>query len=233
MKTPAIAVFAVLACASSARSTTIPVAAGESIQAAINAAVDGDVVDVAAGTFDENIDFAGKAVHVVGADTASVIRGTGAGPVVTFAGAESADAVLDSFTITGGVAARGGGIRIVGSSPTIVRNVVIGNLAVERGSGIYKNRVAALLTDGTDFVRIRSAQQVIAPPRLEANLDGSPRFQRRPPGDASRALIPDHFLLRAGSRPRAVDGGNPDPLYADLDGTRNDIGFTGGPFAAP
>jgi hypothetical protein len=140
MKTLAIAVFAVLACASSARSTTIPVAAGESIQAAINAAVDGDVVDVAAGTFDENIDFAGKAVRVVGADTASVIRGTGAGPVVTFAGAESADAVLE---------------------------------------------------------------------------------------------IPDHFLLRAGSRPRAVDGGNPDPLYADLDGTRNDIGFTGGPFAAP
>jgi hypothetical protein len=108
-----------------------------------------------------------------------------------------------------------------------------GGNAVIRYNVFFRNRVAALLTDGTDFKRIRVAQRVIAPPRLDANLDGSPRFQRRPPADPARALIPDDFLLRAGGTPRAVDGGNPDPLYADLDGTRNDVGFTGGPFAAP
>lgn len=326
MHTTVILLSAIIAAAPVARAVTLPVAAGESIQAAIAAAQDGDVVEVGAGTFAENIDFLGKNLRVVGAGAASVLRGIG-GPVVTFAGGESQDAVLDSFTITGGLALRGGGIRIVGSSPTIVRNIIVDNRAAERGSGVYleasqaelynnlivynghaggdphsveiqsaspiivnntiargdsnglivrgasaplimnnvialngavvngsrrgrgicdfsgggavirynvfyKNRVAALLTDGSDFKRIRSAQQGIAPPRLEANLDGSPRFMRRAPRDAARARIPEDFMLRSGGQPRAIDGGNPDALYADRDGSRNDIGFTGGPHAA-
>ncbi len=28
----------------------------------------------------------------------------------------------------------------------------------------------------------------------------------------------------------AIDAGDPDPAYNDLDGTRNDMGYTGGPF---
>ncbi|HID10896.1 MAG TPA: hypothetical protein EYP17_06305 [Candidatus Latescibacteria bacterium] len=37
------------------------------------------------------------------------------------------------------------------------------------------------------------------------------------------------FHLREGS-PR-IDGGNPDPEYNDPDGSRNDIGIYGGPYA--
>jgi hypothetical protein len=40
-------------------------------------------------------------------------------------------------------------------------------------------------------------------------------------------LVPD----QAPRRLRLTDAGNPDPVYADLDGSRNDMGFTGGPNA--
>ncbi len=44
--------------------------------------------------------------------------------------------MLDSVWVTGGAAMRGGGIRIEGASPTIVRSYVVGNRASEAGSGI-------------------------------------------------------------------------------------------------
>lgn len=329
-----LALFMVVRGPVAGHAATIQVDSGESIQAAIGAATDGDIVLVAAGTFDEDIDFLGKAIAVVGTGHESVIRGTGAGPVVTLATAEGPDSVLDSFTITGGLADRGGGIFVRDSSPTIVRNVVFLNQARLQGSGIYvegssariynnlvvynhtaggdphsievvnagpeiinntivrndsngiilqgsspaivmnnvialngsrgrgrgicdfsigdvarvqynvfsRNRIAALLTDGRDFRRIRRAQGLIDPPRLEGNLDGRPNFvQRRlPPGLGSRRMLETPLasvvtglgLSTEVNRRRGTDAGNPDPMFNDLDGTRNDMGFTGGPFAA-
>ncbi|MDX2167669.1 MAG: right-handed parallel beta-helix repeat-containing protein [Deltaproteobacteria bacterium] len=326
MHTMRIAVLLALL-APPAGAATLEVGPGSSIQAAIDAAGDGDLVRVAAGTFSEDIDFRGKAITVVGAGAAStLLHGSGRGPVVTFAGGEGPDAVLDGLTITGGVALRGGGVRIVGSSPTVLRTIIAGNAAVERGSGVYveasqaslrnnlivynrsaggdphsveiqdgaprlvnntiargdsngiivrgvaaplivnnviayngssgaggrrgrgicdfsggrarirynvfsRNRIAALLTDGTDFHRIRAAEARIAPPRLEGNRDGRPSFPRTLPREVADARLPEHFRLRAGAASRAIDAGDSDPAYADRDGSRNDVGFTGGPDA--
>jgi hypothetical protein len=308
-----------------ATAATIVVGAGGSIQAAIDAAAPGDVLSVAAGEFNEDLDFRGKAVAVIGSGPDTIVRGTGGGPVVTFAAGEGPASVLDSVTVTGGVAARGGGIRIAGASPTVRRSIIVGNRAVARGSGVYleastaalfnnlivyngtaggdphgveienasplivnntiargdsnglivrgasspliannviayngaviegerrgrgicdfsggqarirynvfhKNRVAALLTDGRDFRRMRGAQRQIAPPRLEGNLDGSP-LPRRPRRDLDAVALPGDFLPSTTGRARAIDAGDPDPAYNDLDGTRNDAGFTGGPYA--
>jgi parallel beta-helix repeat protein len=322
------------ALASPARAATSAVAPGTSIQAAIDTAAAGDVVAVAPGTYAEDIDFAGKAIRVVGAGYDSVICGSGTGPVVTFASGEGPLSVLDSFTITCGQADRGGGVFIAGSSPTVVRNVIFGNRASGRGSGIYleassarlynnlviynstaggdphaievvdaapriinntivrndsngailrgdspaliqnniialngsagrgrgicdfsvggtatigynvffRNRVAALLTDGVDYRQIQHAELLIGAPRLVGNLDGKPPFaeRRRPPPVGSRRMAAtpledfvDGLRIRtAGRRLLALDGGDPAPEFDDLDGTRNDIGFTGGPFAA-
>jgi nitrous oxidase accessory protein NosD len=321
--------MAVLLCliALPARAATVDITPGDSIQAAIDAATDGDVLRVGAGTFSEDVDFRGKGISLVGAGAATVLVGSGNGPVVTFASGEGADAVLDSIVITGGVALRGGGVRVVGSSPTIIRTTIAGNRAVERGSGIYldasqatlrnnlivynrsaggdphsleiqdgaptivnntiargdsngvivrgvaaplianniiayngssggggrrgrgicdfsggrarirynvfyRNRIAALLTDGTDFHRIRGAEARIAPPRLEGNRDGRPSFPRTLPRELDAARLPEHFLLRRGAASRAIDAGDPDPASVDRDGSRNDVGFTGGPDAA-
>lgn len=324
----ALAGVAVLT-AAPAGAATIIVNPGESIQTAIDGALPGDTIEVQPGTYNEDIDFGGKAVTVVGTGPDTVLQGTGAGPVVRFESGETSASVLDSMTITGGDAITGGGINIVSSSPTILRNIVHDNVARQRGSGIYlndsqalisnnlvmynrnsagdphgiqltdsdatvvnnsiirndsngifligstaadvrnnliarngskgrgrgicdfsggaseihyslfwKNRASALLTNGQDFGKIRRAQLLIGAPRIVGNVDGNPEmFLRKPPKIDSKKLatftIADlAAMLRpnpAGKRMRAIDAGDPDPVYDDRDGTRNDIGFTGGP----
>jgi hypothetical protein len=261
-------------------------------------------------------------VWVVGGGPGSVLLGPGVGRVVSFVPGETSDSVLDSFTITGGGAAIGGGVRIGDARPAIGRNLITGNRASGQGSGIairgtvspppspsimnnllsyntnlngsgdphtiqvisaaplilnntivegdsngillagnsatavimnnvialngtpgqgrgrgicdfsgaviqyntfFRNVVAALLTrTGTNYRRVRAAERLIGDPNLANNSDRSPRFVDQRRGD---------FRLRATSP--AVHAGNPDPAFANHDGTRNTMGHTGGPFAAP
>ena len=107
-----------------------------SVQAAIDAASPGDVIDVPAGVWVGDVDFGGKAVTVRGAGVHTVLQGTGSGPVVTFQSGEGSDSVLDSVTVTGGRASSGGGVLIDGASPTLVRCTIVGNRAMSSGSGI-------------------------------------------------------------------------------------------------
>ncbi|MBX3724989.1 MAG: hypothetical protein KF823_03630 [Xanthomonadales bacterium] len=114
-----------------------------SIQAAIALAQAGDRVLVDPGTWPGPVDFGGKDIVVESlagpADT--VIDGEGAaGFVVTFANGEGRDAVLRGFTVTGGFgqggsmgAGPGGGVRIVGASPTLEGNLITGNAGVLGG----------------------------------------------------------------------------------------------------
>jgi hypothetical protein len=135
---PAHAALSMLVLAPLARGAVLDVPADHaSIQAALAAAQPGDEIRVAPGEFREDLDFLGKAVTVLGSGPRTVVRGTGTGPVVTFASGEGPDSVLDSVTVTGGRATEGGGIHIVDASPTVRRAVISGNLAAARGSGIF------------------------------------------------------------------------------------------------
>ena len=290
----------------------VQVSPGQSIQAAIDNASDGDTLLLSDGTYLGNINFSGKAITIRGNGRNSIIQGDGNGSVVRFDSGETADSVLDSVRIIGGLANAGGGIYVVDSSPTIIRNAIERNRAMSSGSGICvrgenanplisnnvifrntrsgsgdphaiqiingspvvinntivrndsngvhlsgatesvvmnniiafngttrgfrrgrgicdfssrdvtiaynlirDNEISALLRNGRDYNRIR---RVSGAANIFNNIDGDPRFRRARRGTIRR-------------RSRAVNRGNPDSQFADTDGSRNDIGATGGPDA--
>ena len=125
------------------------------IQAAMNAASDGDIILVSPGQYDENVNFLGKDVTLTSLDPndptivsstiisrpitrdarSHVSSTTGNGSIVSFVSGESAAAVLTGFTITGGYGTNldgnyyyGAGILCVNSSPTITHNLITENL---------------------------------------------------------------------------------------------------------
>jgi serine protease len=121
--------------------TTIRVPADQpTIQAAIGAAVHGDTVLVAPGTYVERLAFSGKAITVVseGGPAVTVIDGSRAGAVVTFNSGEGRAAVLRGFTITNGGGFSGSGVAVSNASPTIESNVISGNTGCD-GVGINVN----------------------------------------------------------------------------------------------
>ena len=119
------------------------------VQAAINLAASGDVVLVHPGTYYESIDFLGKSI-VVGSlyytshdesdISSTILNGSQAGSVVTFASGEDSSAVLCGLTITGGRAQNGGGIYIDNACPIVEHNIIEGNEYDERGGGIYREQ---------------------------------------------------------------------------------------------
>lgn len=113
------------------------------IQAAIVAAVDDDVVIVRPGTYFENIDLLGKAITLRSehGPVVTSIDGNQAGTVVSFQSGEGPSTILQGFTITNGLATQSaGGILCDASSPTILGNVVEWNTVLstysQGGAGI-------------------------------------------------------------------------------------------------
>lgn len=124
-----ILVAGVLALAIPANATIINVPGDyPTIQAGIDASVDGDTVIVALGTYRENIDFSGKNILVQsesGPESTIIAIATSGLPTVQFASSENQSATIQGFTILGDSSSWG--IYIDNSSPTIYRNKIIGH----------------------------------------------------------------------------------------------------------
>jgi len=124
------------------------------IQAAIDAAVDGEEIVLAPGTYtgygNMDIDFRGKAITLrsIAPDDAAIVARTvvdcqGCYRAFFFHSQEGPESVLRGITITGGMGRNerfgpgtsrrcGGGIYCVNSSPTIIQCRIVGNNATER-----------------------------------------------------------------------------------------------------
>jgi hypothetical protein len=133
------------------------------IQAAIDAAVNGDTVTVAPGTYIENINFHGKAITVASAQGPSqtVIDGGALDSVAMFTSGEGSGSVLNGFTLRNGRSdfntpgfGDGGGIRIKSSSPTIRNNVITANVACN-GLGISVGFGSPLIQANTITANVR------------------------------------------------------------------------------
>ena len=113
------------------------------IQAAIDAAVNGDTVLVADGTYtgtgNKNLDFNGKAIVVKsenGADNC-IIDCQGSGRGFHFHSGEVSNSVLDGFKIINGyVSDYGGGIYCENNSSPTIKNCFLSDNSAEDGGGI-------------------------------------------------------------------------------------------------
>ncbi len=148
-RTSLLAVLVVVVCAGAGWAEVRRVPSDyPTLQAGIDAAVDGDTVLVAPGVYFQTIDFRRKNITVTSTDpddprivSYTVLKGDANGSVVTFAGGQTSQAVLAGFTITGGGGTlhpelggndterlyMGGGIYCSRSSPTITKNVIVRN----------------------------------------------------------------------------------------------------------
>ena len=153
LRTLQVAFFAVALLPSTlAQSTHHVPAQFATIQSAIAAAVSGDRIEVAPGTYVEHIDFLGKAIEVVGTggqNATTIASGTLPGRIVTFANGESSSAILRGFRIKGPKPSfvYGGGILITGASPTIRECLIDQNLATGAGGGVRIDGGAPTIED--------------------------------------------------------------------------------------
>ena len=142
------------------------------IQEAIDAAVDGDIVLVPDGTWtgegNKNLDFKGKAITVTSENGPEncIIDCEGDGVGFIFQSGEGESSVVSGFTITNGYTpgggclichgmpeedadtdvVAGGGIFCLNSSPTITQNIIKDNKSYE-GGGIYCGNSSPTITN--------------------------------------------------------------------------------------
>ena len=114
-----------------------------SIGAAIDAAIAGQVVSIAAGTYlEHDLDVGDKSITITGAidafgEPAVVIDAERQGRVMEISGGAGVPALVENLVMTGGLAYDGGGLRC-GNRSVVVRNCLfIGNEATNRGGGVH------------------------------------------------------------------------------------------------
>jgi len=128
------------------------------IQSAIDAAGNGDIVVVLDGSYtgagNRDINFHGKAVHLKSENGPSHCIIDAGGTSTSFHRAfifnnnEQEDSVVEGFTITGGFHTEGGAILCAGASPIISGNIFTGNDAV-RGGALHMENSESVIKNNT------------------------------------------------------------------------------------
>ena len=137
---PAFTLAVLLALVAPAAADEIVVSPGESIQAAINGAIDGDTILIAAGTYTESLTLS-KPVSLTGVSSGTTIVHAVPGQrVLTVTGSAISNSVIVAgLTFAGGDATEdGGGVLITGDAQPLIQDVTLrDNQVGDYGGGIY------------------------------------------------------------------------------------------------
>ncbi|MBD3366891.1 MAG: hypothetical protein GF405_01800 [Candidatus Eisenbacteria bacterium] len=126
-----------------------------SIGEAVAAAVDGDTLLVLPGTYtgpdNRDMSFGGRGIILIssgGADSTTIDL-EGAGRAFVLHGRGRSESVISGFTITRGASFRGGGMSIIGTSPTITDVEFLLCEADDEGGALFLSGGSPTLTDVT------------------------------------------------------------------------------------
>lgn len=134
-------IFCFIPVQAATRTVCLEAACGyKTIQSGINASSNGDTVIVSGGTYNENVDYKGKAITVQSkygaANTIIDRKGKENRRAVYFKTNEGGNSILDGFTISDSdTGLLGGGIRCENSAPTI-KNCILKNNKNEYGGAL-------------------------------------------------------------------------------------------------
>jgi len=128
------------------------------IQAGIDASVNGDTVMVADGTYagsgNKNLDFLGKNIVLISENgpESCIINCGNYGRGFYFHSGESSTAVVSGFTVKNGNSSYGGGVNVTNSSPTLEYCIIRENSSSgSYGGGVYVSNGAPAFYNCTMF----------------------------------------------------------------------------------
>ena len=152
-------IFASVICFAGASQGAIILVPSEqpTIQAGVDAAVAGDTVLVANGTYfgagNHNIDFGGKNLILMSENgpkkTTIGIRGNASRlrRAFRFHSGEDSTSVISGFTVRRGYHLTGGALSIIGASPTISNCIFAGNKAIHTGGALQLSEAMPNIID--------------------------------------------------------------------------------------
>lgn len=137
--------FALVAIGGPVTADTIDVPLGADIQAYIDTANPGDILQLSAGIYqpEATLDLKGKAITLRGeagklsGDPASTLDGQGKIALLICQSQETASTVLENLIITEGKAQSGGGMQIIASGPLLRNCIFSNNSATDYGGGLH------------------------------------------------------------------------------------------------
>lgn len=136
MKRLKLIIYVIFAMAfAKANAATIEVGPGNNtIQSVIEAAQDGDVIQLQRGKYKGYISPKGKAITIRGVGKNTIVTSGGVIPTIIINDGEKSDTIIEDLRISGGF--RAGGILVENASPIIRRCWIINNRALGSGSGV-------------------------------------------------------------------------------------------------
>jgi len=188
------------------------------IQKALCLAVEGDVVVVAPGAYQENLEFCGPDVILRSSDplnaivvASTVLDAGGARPIV-FKGTETPACVLSGVTVRNGNAEWGGGVAGNGTHATIENNTITGNHAWNGGGledcdGFVRKNVVignSAAVGGrwriaTASLRAMPSSRTLSPP-MEARCTGATGISEKTSSHGMRLATPRSAIATGQSR---------------------------------